>query len=228
MAELTRQLLQRRTTASSSDALDFPEEAYLSDLLLAGYAAEVRYHGRMPIDGQTVRTNLDAIAKAIRASRTDGRFGVWISGLYGNGKTTAMMAMESAFHALTQDTIASKRKGVTSKHPDFNAKLIVRSAKDIARLYLTDWDEYKRLTNVQCLGVEDLGNEPAEVLEYGNVIKPMVDFIERRYDSRLFTVVTTNLTPEEVQKRYGERVFDRLREMFGELVVFENKSFRAR
>lgn len=48
------------------------------------------------------------------------------------------------------------------------------------------------------------------MLDYGNVLSPMVDLLTKRYDLQLFTIVTTNLTPQEIRTNYGDRIADRL------------------
>lgn len=61
------------------------------------------------------------------------------------------------------------------------------------------------------LGVEAVGSH------YGNKKDVMVEVLSIRYDGRLdhfMTHMTTNLSPDAVRHRYGERVFDRMREMF--------------
>ena len=75
------------------------------------------------------------------------------------------------------------------------------------------------------LAIDDLGTEPVEVLDYGNVLYPIVDLLTRRYDRQLFTVITTNLTSEEIRAKYGERIADRLNEMMTK-IVFRDSSFR--
>ncbi len=42
--------------------------------------------------------------------------------------------------------------------------------------------------------VDDLGTEPREVMEFGNVYTPLIDLITTRYEEQLYTIFTTNLT----------------------------------
>ena len=63
------------------------------------------------------------------------------------------------------------------------------------------------------LGIDDLGTEPSEVLDYGNVYTPVIDLLTKRYEEQLFTVITTNLTPQQIREHYGDRIADRLNEM---------------
>ena len=76
------------------------------------------------------------------------------------------------------------------------------------------------------LSIDDLGVEPSEVLDYGNVLSPVIELLSRRYNAQLFTIVTTNLTPKQIREHYGERIADRFNEMF-ERIVFENSTYRT-
>ena len=53
----------------------------------------------------------------------------------------------------------------------------------------------------------------------------MVDLLTRRYDKQLFTIITTNLTPQEIRAKYGDRIADRFNEMMVK-IVFENPTYR--
>ena len=77
----------------------------------------------------------------------------------------------------------------------------------------------------QMLAIDDLGKEPTEVLNFGNVVSPVVDLLEYRYNHQLFTVVTTNLTPKEIREKYGARIADRFNEML-EVIRFQDISYR--
>ena len=72
----------------------------------------------------------------------------------------------------------------------------------------------------QLIIVDDLGTEPREVLEFGNVYTSLIDLITTRYEEQLYTIFTTKL-----EEKYGKRIVDRLNEMV-EKVVFENESYR--
>ena len=50
--------------------------------------------------------------------------------------------------------------------------------------------------DVDVLGIDDLGTEPSEVSDYGNVYTPVIDLLTKRYEEQLFTIITTNLTPQ--------------------------------
>ena len=58
-------------------------------------------------------------------------------------------------------------------------------------------------------------------MEFGNMTAPMRDLLEIRYDRSLPTLISTNMTPADITKRYG----DRMREVM-EVVRFRNGSYR--
>lgn len=76
---------------------------------------------------------------------------------------------------------------------------------------------------------DDLGTESAETVIYGNRVNVMSEIIQIRYNAfqnkGLKTHYTTNLTPDEIEKRYGTRISDRLNEACTNY-IFSWDSFR--
>lgn len=77
---------------------------------------------------------------------------------------------------------------------------------------------------------DDIGSEPLELKVYGNSVSVMSDIIFER-ESRhegfgLISHFTTNLTPKELEVRYGTRIWDRLKKMCNIVVVEQQESFR--
>ena len=58
----------------------------------------------------------------------------------------------------------------------------------------------------------NIGTEPREIIEYGNVLSPIIDLISYRYEHQLPTIITSNLTPQQISEVYGKRIGDRLKE----------------
>lgn len=76
-----------------------------------------------------------------------------------------------------------------------------------------------------CFG--DLGYED-DKNNYGNKMNVMEEIIFRRYESHVpfhMTHFTTNLNAKELRSRYGERVYDRIKETMN-WIVLEGTSFR--
>ena len=99
-------------------------------------------------------------------------------------------------------------------------------AREIARLNKDDFAKFEKIRSKKTLAIDDMGLEPAEVMDYGNILNPVVDLLSYRYDEQLFTIVTTNLKPEEIRQKYGDRIADRFNEMM-ERIIFYNGSYRG-
>ena len=102
--------------------------------------------------------------------------------------------------------------------------IIIVDAKDIAE-YAKDLKRFHDLRSQPLLAIEDMGREPVEVMSYGNVLNPVIDLLEYRYNQQLFTLITTNLIPQEIRERYGNRIADRFNEML-DILIFRNKTYR--
>lgn len=96
----------------------------------------------------------------------------------------------------------------------------------IAQFRKTDYNRFLYLTQTDLLGIDDLGTEPAEVQDYGNIMYPIKELLTIRYDAQLFTVFTTNLEPKDIRQRYDNRIADRLNEMMVK-IVYNNKTYRT-
>lgn len=190
--------------------------AEAAGVLHGAVMVEIESRGHTPLLSPVA---LSYIAEAARwLVEPDQKPGLLIMGLYGNGKTTLMRAICRTVEFITEAAEGySLRKTFASY-----------TARDIAEMCLdrkTRTTDYTRLRNVSLLAVDDLGEEPAEVIDYGMRFLPMADLLTCRYDSQLPTVVTTNLTPDDLTKKYGPRLRDRLREMMHP-IIFELPSFR--
>ena len=186
------------------------------NVLAAHYAMEVqRRHGTPVFDANT-EANLLALARYL--TQQDPRFGVMMCGTCGNGKTTLLYTLQSAINDL------NRRDHFAFLGREFHIGLMIVDAKDITEI-AKDLDELKRYRNHQMLAIDDLGKEPTEVFNFGNVVSPVVDLLEYRYNRQMFTVVTTNLTPKEIKEKYGARIADRFNEML-EVIRFQDISYR--
>lgn len=79
---------------------------------------------------------------------------------------------------------------------------------------------------------DDLGSEPAEVKIFGNSTAVMADIIferEKRHErANLITHFTTNIKPQQIEERYGTRVYDRLHKMCNFVFIPQNFSWRKK
>lgn len=152
----------------------------------------------------------------------DSKFGFMMTGLYGNGKTTLMLAMCNLINYLFDSALSTERKSIR-----------VLKAKDIARMAINKEtrDAYEALYYEDMLAIDEIGEEPAELISFGMVYTPIRDLLEERYARQKFTIITTNLVQNEkkqlfqIRDHYGERVVDRFREMM-KILPFHNSSYR--
>lgn len=63
------------------------------------------------------------------------------------------------------------------------------------------------------LYIDDVGRESERYIEFGQEVKPFEKIIYQRYESQLEVLfITTNLLPDKILARYGDRVMSRLAE----------------
>ncbi len=152
-------------------------------------------------------------------------------GRVGAGKSTMLRSIQKAVDAIRASAAAELKRtnpaffdnyGLQAEYESlakFPALLVV-SAIELAR----DIDPYKTQA---FLAVDDLGCEPATKNDYGTVSAPMVDLLMFRYEHKLPTIITTNLDSTDIEKRYGERIMDRLAEDY-DWLGFTNPSYRRK
>lgn len=120
-----------------------------------------------------------------------------IFGNAGSGKSTMIKAMQDMFY---QSQYATKTRAI--------------SAKDIGDIYRNrnEKESWNRInTNLtSILFIDDFGMEEDVIQQYGNKAQPMAILIHNRYEKKLPTIITTNLTSEEMAKKYDDRIMDRL------------------
>lgn len=154
----------------------------------------------------TTRADISTVAHAL-AERPDTS--LVISGVVGSGKTTLLRALVAA----DRETADSRTQPITL--------VTARQAAAAA----TDDSLRRQLERTPRLAIDDLGTEPAEVLVYGNAVRPVAELIETRYDNALPVYLTTNLNETQLRDRYGLRVYDRLVETAA-FVIFHSPSHR--
>lgn len=220
MADLRQRLKAQRTTLMNGNNFRLPfDTTRAAATLYAAYEAEVLARGRNELrDPEVIYSNILQVVQGLVNPKCNL---ILISGLYGNGKTTMLYAIQNLINYCT------KSPSDKYYHIDKEYQLRIELAIDIATYAInTDNGKYDTVVNCYCLGIDDMGREPQEVLHYGNKVNPIADLLERRYAKQRLTIITTNAKKEEIRERYGERVYDRMREM-GKIVVFQNSSFRG-
>lgn len=144
-------------------------------------------------------------------------YGFMLKGSVGNGKSTLL-------EALNEMTNAFVREGLSETKHIF--KLV--TSQEIADAYMRDRTKYNELLNANFVIVDEFGDEPLQVMEYGTPACPIHNFLYERYRRIKFTVIGTNLTLHSMTQRYDERLIDRLREMYPPeaQITFTHPSYR--
>lgn len=212
-------LLQKGRTMTARFRLPMEEEqAY--ELLLAATIDQVKFRYCEFDYNSFVDDQIRQVAKFLTSDTP--KFGIVLCGGCGNGKTTMLRALQNLINVLEIPN-PNRTSGTESGE---NYGLTVVDTIKIVQLCKTDHKRFLELARYDMLGIDDLGTEPVEVMDYGNIMTPLIDLLTKRYDAQLFTVVTTNLAPNDIRKRYGDRIADRLNEMMVK-IVYRNPTYRT-
>ena len=182
--------------------------------LLAAMMAEVEYRHRIFCSNEYLEKQLCEMAHWLTSPSS--HFGILLCGGCGNGKSTMLKAFQQLLNSLH----------IPKPDDDSTYGIQIVDAKYIAYLCKNNYEAYRKLISVNMLGIDDLGTEPSEVMDYGNVYTPVIDLLTKRYEEQLFTIITTNLTPQQIREHYGDRIADRLNEMVKK-IVFNNATYRT-
>ena len=210
--ELKKSLLQHRPMKVSIKMPMPEEDAYA--WLLASIMAEVEYRHRTFYSNEHLEKQLHEMAHWLTSPSS--HFGMMLCGGCGNGKSTMLKAFQQLLNSLH----------IPKPDNDGTYGIQIVDAKYIAHLCKNNHEAYRKLISVDMLGIDDLGTEPSEVMDYGNVYTPVIDLLTKRYEEQLFTIITTNLTPQQIRDHYGDRIADRLNEMV-QKIVFSNGTYRT-
>ena len=209
---LKKSLLQRRSTKARFKLPMSEEDAYAC--LLAATETEVVFRHRTFCTNEDLENQLHEMTHWLTSPSS--HFGILLCGGCGNGKTTMLKAFQQLLNSLH----------IPKPDNDGTYGIQIVDAKYIAHLCKNNHEAYRKLISVDMLGIDDLGTEPSEVMDYGNVYTPVIDLLTKRYEEQLFTIITTNLTPQQIRDHYGDRIADRLNEMV-QKIVFSNGTYRT-
>ena len=216
--QLDNLLLQRKTTkprfkfwlASSNRYMSYGEAVHN---LTTAVKVEIENRHCTP-QLQEYMTYIQQVAQFF--TEPGSKFGLALMGTPGNGKTTMARAIGDVIDSIADLAILN---GCSA------SKAVMVTAKQLVRYYRTKPDQWENLCFKPFLIIDDFGEEPVEVVDYGNVINPVIDLLSWRYDMQRLTIITTNLPNNDIRKLYGDRIADRFNEMMN-VVIFTNKSFR--
>ena len=181
-------------------------------LLCEAYAAEVRSRGHIPMFTEMTRRVIMELATFLTDGK-DCRFSVMLCGTTGNGKSTLHQAFNRVWSVLIDNHV------VHTEQP------YMRDAKLFQHImaYARNWEEVLRMYT--WVGIQDMGKEPGESMQWGRITTPVQDLIEFRYDVGLPVFITTNLTAEQIREKYQERTASRLNDMV-KVIIFGDIDYR--
>lgn len=131
-----------------------------------------------------------------------------ITGSVGIGKSTLLKAVMDYLNT----TELSHRKAVVT-------------ANNMASIALNSEPSWELITSIPILLIDDIGTEPYDVKLYGNIHLPFTELLEHRYNHNLVTVITTNLSTDDINARYGIRIADRINEFY--TINYNRQSYRS-
>jgi len=146
------------------------------------------------------------------------KWGVLLNGIPGNGKTTTLFAIRKVVDALELE----------DPNPISEDKVLgfwIKTAKELCEVAVKDKKAFEQYKRAALLGIDELGLEPTVVSSYGNDYTPIIDLLAYRYESRLATIMTTNIRNADIRPKYGDRIADRLNEMC-DIIVMPDIDFR--
>lgn len=167
--------------------------------LLALYSLEVEKRGSVFQQDEGTVKMIESVSRWLFCSE---KRGLILMGCLGNGKTIMLKCIHTLF----------KSRGYYG------------DAQDIYDYYKQN-NGAMRYSDEQLLLIDDLGVEPGKCFLFGEISNPISKRLLHRYARGLTTLIATNLDIEEIGRRYGDRVADRLREMYN-VVPCRNESYR--
>lgn len=170
-------------------------------------------------NGKPNECNKESYGKAYQYGRNvmsaiDSGRGIILKGTVGTGKTTLAIA-------IMRKAVEQGIRCLFVNNISLNDKLLNLLNSD--RKELANYD--KLLRTVPLLVIDDFGAE-SDRNNHSWIVEKMESIIGERYDRMLPTVITTNLTKDDIKKRYNERIYDRLRDTC-DLVTFRGQSLRG-
>lgn len=216
--DLLTQMMTRNEPRAQRFSVDLPERD-VANGLYAAWRAIVQERGRQLQFDDDARQQVLTVARWLTDSAQP--FGLLMAGGCGNGKTSLASAVVRLVALL----------GSMTDNPLRPTSLHFVTSRQYCELFASDQrgtstrSELDPVKCAQILVIDDMGEEPGVVTVYGNHHSPVSDLLLYRYDRQLTTIVTTNLTREQIAEKYGARLYDRFKEMFA-ILAFNNSSYR--
>ena len=167
--------------------------------LLGWYANMVKGRGVPFILDKSTETKIE---KVVRWMLDTPKRGLLLCGTLGNGKTTMLRSLKYLFGS---NAVYMEAQQVYDYFKQ-NQSLPPVAPKDV-------------------LLIDDLGVEPPSYNDFGNVRYPLAELLMARYRTNSTTVIASNCTFAQIGETYGDRVKDRMKEMFA-TITYTEESYR--
>ena len=200
--------------------LNKPLEEALA-ILAACFKAEIIRRHRDVVWTEDIQRCLTEVATELVNEKP--KFGFFFCGNVGNGKTSLMYAIQRCINYLADQNHFEFLYEDWTYKPKIHMRIV--DIREILVASKGEAKEFEVIRKFPFLGIDDLGKEPAEIMDFGNVLNPFHELLEYRYQQQLYTVITSNVPPDMVKEKYGERISNRIKEMLVK-VVFKNTSYR--
>lgn len=183
-----------------------PAEEFSPALIAKYYAELVSKDGKVYIATDSLLNSFERVFNWLTSPYAPNWLVLY--GPPGTGKTTLI-------EAASQAAKACKRAS-----PDkFTALQVNEEAKKSSLRYEALCQDFSLAL------IDDIGTESPQLNQYGSILTPVKTALEERYTRRLRTILTTNLGPNQIRERYGDRISDRIRD--AAIIKFSGDSFRG-
>lgn len=174
-----------------------------------------------------LRPTLDLIRWALRipAPGVDPDKSLCLYGNIGTGKSTLLQVVRKFAGFVRPVTLGRYVNG--GEPYTFG----IYSAREICDLFADgNYRAIRPFRQYAAIAIDELGSESIPTMHFGTPENVMGYILAARYDRRdtlRCTHMTTNLSPADLRRTYGDRIYDRLRETVN-FIEFSGPSFRAR
>lgn len=207
MDEKTKELAMRymksvseKIPRSEKFPVPLPEsQEKMAGMLLGVYCAVVNSRDMEPQMDDATISKVEKVVKWMYESR---KRGLLLCGTLGNGKTTMLRAIKNLI----------------------GTKVVYLEAQGIYD-YFRQNQTFPDIPYDSVLLIDDLGVEPPSYNDFGEIRYPLTELLMKRYKGNLTTVIATNKTFEQIGETYGDRLQDRMREMFA-VIKYVEPSYR--
>lgn len=207
MDERTKELAMRymknvseRIPRSDKFPMKLPEsQEKLMAMLLGTYGAVVESRDMaLQMDEATIAK----VEKVVKWMYESKKRGLLLCGTLGNGKTTMLRALKNLL----------------------GSKVTYLEAQGIYN-HFKQYQSFPDISPDNVLLIDDLGVEPATYNDFGEIRYPLTELLMKRYKGNLTTIIATNKTFDQIGETYGDRLQDRMREMFA-MITYLEPSYR--